>query len=222
MLFSRSHTPIWKHSPEIAGFPSCRWKGIDKWRWNFYTPVSERGASTAVGMSARSVTYWQGRLMGRDDSALRPGHLLNGFRGAGHYECTRYVKKKTGLEFRVDPEWKTARASRFRFDPTPGGTAGVVIHHTVSNKAQGPMPSENVIVNGRPGLAGPLSQFLLGRGGVVLLVSQNRCNHADKGVKAVLDNCKNDVQPPGFGPKKATDLFVLNSSNLRHSLVHRA
>lgn len=109
------------------------------------------------------------------------------------------VLEATGLQFRAHPEWRTAKASRFSFNPEPGGTIGVIIHHTASAKNSGLMPSENIVVNGRTGLAGPLSQLLLGRDGTVLLTSQNRCNHAGKGNKKVLDNCVNDVMPADFG-----------------------
>lgn len=34
----------------------------------------------------------------------------------------------SGVTFRVSPNWKTARASRFSFAPQPGGTLGVMIH----------------------------------------------------------------------------------------------
>ena len=107
--------------------------------------------------------------------------------------------EQSGVTFRVNQNWKTARASSFGFDPSPGGTTGVIIHHTASSANGGNMPSENIVVNGRTGLRGPLSQFLLGRNGTVLLVSQNRCNHAGKGNGTVLENCRNDVVPPDFG-----------------------
>ncbi len=107
--------------------------------------------------------------------------------------------KATGVARRVNPKWKTARGSSRSFDPRPGGTAGVIIHHTASRKSSGNMPSERVVVKGRSDLRGPLSQFLLGRDGEVLLVSQNRCNHAGTGRKSRLRNCQNDVLPPDFG-----------------------
>jgi hypothetical protein len=109
------------------------------------------------------------------------------------------VLEASVLQFRAHPEWRTAKASRYSFNPKPGGTVGVIIHHTVSSKNGGSMPSENIVVNGRVGLAGPLSQFLLARDGMVLLTSQNRCNHAGKGNKKVLDHCIDDIEPPDFG-----------------------
>ena len=75
----------------------------------------------------------------------------------------------------------------------------MIIHHTVSRKGSGNMPSERVVVKGRSDLRGPLAQFLLGRDGEVLLVSQNRCNHAGAGRKSRLRNCQNDLMPPDFG-----------------------
>jgi len=110
--------------------------------------------------------------------------------------------KATGLVRQVHPKWKTARASSRSFDPQPGGTAGVIIHHTVSREGSGNMPSKRVVIKGRKGdkpLKGPLAQFLLGRDGEVLLVSQNRCNHAGGGHKSRLRNCQRDIVPPDFG-----------------------
>jgi hypothetical protein len=43
------------------------------------------------------------------------------------------------------------------------------------------MPSLNVLVNGRPGLPGPLSQLGLGRDGTFYIIAAGRCNHAGKG-----------------------------------------
>ena len=123
------------------------------------------------------------------------------------------VLEASGVHFRAHPEWRTAKASRFSFNPEPGGTIGVIIHHTASSKNGGSMPSENIVVNGRTGLAGPLSQFLLGRDGTVLLTSQNRCNHAGKGNKKVLDNCINEVMPPDFGEGAYNSQLKGNFSN---------
>jgi peptidoglycan hydrolase-like protein with peptidoglycan-binding domain len=44
------------------------------------------------------------------------------------------------------------------------------------------MPSLGVLVNGRPGLPGPLAQLGLGRDGTYFVIAAGRANHAGKGV----------------------------------------
>jgi N-acetyl-anhydromuramyl-L-alanine amidase AmpD len=53
-------------------------------------------------------------------------------------------------------------------------------HHTAGPKA-GIMPSLKVITDGRPGLAGPLSQLGLGRDGTWFVVAAGRASHAGAG-----------------------------------------
>lgn len=57
----------------------------------------------------------------------------------------------------------------------------ILVHHTASGAQSGNFPSQNVVVNGRPGLPGPLCQFLLGRDGTVRLVAAGYANHAGYG-----------------------------------------
>lgn len=57
---------------------------------------------------------------------------------------------------------------------------GLVIHHT-AGPATGDMPSLRIVINGRPGLPGPLSQFGLGRSGTVYVVASGRAYHAGPG-----------------------------------------
>lgn len=106
---------------------------------------------------------------------------------------------KTALRIEINPHYQSATASNRSFDWRPGGTSGIMLHHTVSPANSGNMPSRNVVVNGRTNLSGPLSHFLIGRDGKVLLVSQNYCHHAGRGRKDVLDNCKDDILPPDHG-----------------------
>jgi N-acetyl-anhydromuramyl-L-alanine amidase AmpD len=61
-----------------------------------------------------------------------------------------------------------------------GQVKGVICHHTAGNR-NGNMPSLNVIINGREGLPGPLSQLGLGRDGTYYVVAAGRCNHAGPG-----------------------------------------
>lgn len=61
-----------------------------------------------------------------------------------------------------------------------GQVKGVICHHTVGNPS-GNMPSLNVLINGRAGLPGPLSQLGLGRDGTYFIIAAGRCNHAGGG-----------------------------------------
>ena len=57
-----------------------------------------------------------------------------------------------GLKVAEVDGWKTRGRSEM------GQVKGVICHHTVCNK-NGNMPSLNVLINGRAGLPGPLSQL---------------------------------------------------------------
>lgn len=66
---------------------------------------------------------------------------------------------------------------------TAGGSfspKALIVHHTAT---AGPKnaPSLGIVTNGRTGLPGPLSQFLLARDGTVYLVAAGRANHAGVG-----------------------------------------
>ena len=64
-----------------------------------------------------------------------------------------------------------------------GELAGVMCHHTATT-APGNMPSLRTLIDGRPDLAGPLSQLGLGRDGTFYVVAAGRCNHAGVGTWA--------------------------------------
>lgn len=70
---------------------------------------------------------------------------------------------------------------RHRGRPYSFNPRAVFVHHTASNAASGDFASQNIVVNGRPGLPGPLSQLLLGRNGVVKVVALGYSNHAGYG-----------------------------------------
>lgn len=61
-----------------------------------------------------------------------------------------------------------------------GAVKGVMCHHT-AGPPSGNMPSLRVLVNGREGLAGPLSQLGLGRDGTYYVIAAGRANHAGAG-----------------------------------------
>lgn len=77
---------------------------------------------------------------------------------------------------RVDtvPGWETRGNSSFN-------PAVVVCHWTAGPRATTKRASLNVVVNGRPGLAGPLSQVYLDRAGIPVIVAAGRANHAGPG-----------------------------------------
>ena len=95
------------------------------------------------------------------------------------------VLQAAGLDVEAEPGWETRRGSKWSFDHTPGGTLGMIVHHTAAG-GSADMPCRNICVNGRSDLKGPLVQFLLGRSGKLLLISQNRCNHAGRGSSEVI------------------------------------
>ncbi len=82
--------------------------------------------------------------------------------------------RKWGLKTYEVDGWKT-RKSGSRFDPH-----AITVHHTAGGR-NGNAPSLNIVTHGRPGIPGPLSQFVLGRDGTVFVVGQGRANHGGKG-----------------------------------------
>ncbi len=85
------------------------------------------------------------------------------------------VLEDAGLKVAEQPGWR----SRGRGEM--GTVKGVMCHHTAGSP-NGIMPSLGVITNGRPDLAGPLSQLGLGRDGTFFVVAAGRCNHAGRGM----------------------------------------
>jgi hypothetical protein len=61
-----------------------------------------------------------------------------------------------------------------------GHVHGVICHHT-AGPPKGNAPSLPLVIKGRPDLAGPLSQLVLGRDGTFFVVAAGRCNHAGAG-----------------------------------------
>lgn len=70
---------------------------------------------------------------------------------------------------------------RFRGRPYDFRPRAIIAHHTASNANSGNFGSENIVVNGRVGLSGPLCQFLLGRDGTVKVIAAGYANHAGYG-----------------------------------------
>lgn len=61
-----------------------------------------------------------------------------------------------------------------------GTVQGVLCHHT-GGPMKGDTPSLSLVINGRPDLAGPLSQLFLARSGAWHVLAAGRCNHAGAG-----------------------------------------
>lgn len=57
----------------------------------------------------------------------------------------------------------------------------IIVHHDASSKSSGNNGALSVIINGRAGIPGPLSQFQLSRDGTVHLITVGRANHAGTG-----------------------------------------
>ncbi|HKG15557.1 MAG TPA: N-acetylmuramoyl-L-alanine amidase [Pyrinomonadaceae bacterium] len=61
-----------------------------------------------------------------------------------------------------------------------GRVFGVICHHTAGRREEN-MPSLKVILNGRPGINGPLANLGLARDGTWIIIAAGRANHAGKG-----------------------------------------
>lgn len=81
--------------------------------------------------------------------------------------------RATGYPVTEIDGWQTRGSTLF----TP---KGLVWHHT-AGPATGDMPSLGILINGRTGLPGPLSQYGLGRSGRIYVVAAGRANHAGEG-----------------------------------------
>jgi len=83
--------------------------------------------------------------------------------------------RKNGLHVLEVEGWKT-KGRPGTFEPR-----GVIFHHTASAKNGGSAPALGTVLNGRPGINGPLCQVLVGRDRTVRLIAAGRANHAGKG-----------------------------------------
>lgn len=83
------------------------------------------------------------------------------------------VLKDAGLRVALVPGWETRGRE-------VGPIVGVICHHTAGPRT-GNMPSLNTLINGRPGLPGPLAQLGLGRDGTYFVIAAGKANHAGAG-----------------------------------------
>ena len=64
-----------------------------------------------------------------------------------------------------------------------GKVAGVMCHHTATPASRpGNIPTLRLLIDGRPGLPGPLCQLGLGRDGTYYIVAAGKANHGGPGV----------------------------------------
>jgi hypothetical protein len=88
-------------------------------------------------------------------------------------DAARTAVAGTGRKVIVSPGWQTRGHGPMRLVEVVAG------HHTgTRNSAPGDYPSLPVVRDGRAGLAGPLSQYGLGRSGDVYVIAAGRCYHA--------------------------------------------
>ncbi len=73
------------------------------------------------------------------------------------------------------PGWKSN--GRRGGEPLLGAPRFVIAHHTAGPKS-GDHPSLGVVMHGRPGLGGPLSNLFLDRDGDWQVIAAGKCNHA--------------------------------------------
>ena len=83
--------------------------------------------------------------------------------------------RKSGLKVLEVEGWKK-RGRPGTFEPR-----GVVFHHTASGRKGGSAPSLGTVLNGRPGINGPLCNVLIGRDRTVRVIAAGRANHAGEG-----------------------------------------
>jgi len=82
--------------------------------------------------------------------------------------------RRRGLKVEVVPGWETRSAGSFN-------PKGAVAHWTAGPARSTTRPSLNVVINGRPGLDGPLCNVYGARDGTAVVVAAGRANHAGAG-----------------------------------------
>ncbi len=85
------------------------------------------------------------------------------------------VLRNAGLTVIEEKGWET------RGHGDLGDVRGVLLHHT-AGPLKGDSPSLPTVINGRPDLAGPLSQLFLSRSGAWHVVAAGKAWHAGAGV----------------------------------------
>jgi hypothetical protein len=83
------------------------------------------------------------------------------------------VLSDAGLSVVAEPGWATRGSEDF--DPQ------IILWHHTAGPRVGDFPSRNVLINGRPGLPGPLVQVGMSRSCVFHLIASGKANHAGVG-----------------------------------------
>jgi len=91
------------------------------------------------------------------------------------------IARSTGLTVIEQPGWQT------RGHGPQTDVQAIVCHHT-AGAPTGDAPSLYVVQNGRTGLAGPLSHFVLARSGTVYVVAAGLCWHAGETIQSWQSN----------------------------------
>jgi|GEM_PF-1807672 hypothetical protein len=81
------------------------------------------------------------------------------------------VLRAAGLTVHEVAGWKTRGADSF------GPVRGITCHHTAGSRTSSDAGEIGVLVNGRPGLSGPIAQLYLSRTGDWHVVASGHCNH---------------------------------------------
>src|ERR1700749_673133 len=86
------------------------------------------------------------------------------------------ILEAAGLKVAETDNWRTRGRAEM------GTVRGVMCHHTATpGHLDKNMPTLDMLIRGRPDLAGPLCQLGLGRDGTFYVVAAGRANHAGAG-----------------------------------------
>src|SRR5699024_3970833 len=107
--------------------------------------------------------------------------LVNGVITIVLYTGIARVAKRTGYPVVKVKGWKKRGYGQMV------KAESVMCHHTVGPRT-GNFPSLNVVTHGRPGIAGPLCNYGLGRDGTIYVVAAGRANHAGRVAKTIWSN----------------------------------
>lgn len=141
------------------------------------SPERHIDAETAIGAGTSAVDEWPDSPELEDDEGddevTRRGPL--GLSVDPVFAGLAHELRSHGHDVRFVSGWRS-RGRTGLFVPR-----GIMFHHTASPRDSGGHPCLGVVTAGRSDLPGPLSNFLVGRGGTIYVVARGRCNHAGLG-----------------------------------------
>lgn len=130
------------------------------------------------------------------------------------------VLRRAGLDVVEEPGWLG------RGHGDMGTVRGVICHDTASNLTTDDKADINLVRDGRPDLAGPLAQLVLGHGGTYYVICAGRAWHAGKGSwqgvttgnsSFVGIEAENPGRPDSIWPKAQYDAYARGcAAILRH------